>query len=356
MSDIFVSYKKEDAGRVVRLVEALRAEGFSVWWDHGIAPGAQWDETIKTQLNAAKVVVSVWSKLSVDAPWVKEEAGVGKQRGILLPVTIDDVSPPLGFSLIQAANLVGWDGDVKDARWVHFREALKAVLAGRTPVGLEAPRRKKGGLLPWILAAGGIVAAVLAVFAYIAWDTGREYRLHAEVSRGDSTYTIEAGSGPSDARPAGGAPGAPSAQETAFWDKAMAEKTRQNFQTYLLSYPNGFYAQRARDVLLTCRQEQREVWKAPALPAGQMIRAGSDRSDYPTQAAACAAAKKESAAQFKRTCDAFGANPGSRNPQLTIKEAPCDCKQNPSGWFCFTDASYSCTWEMKSVDYVDVCG
>ncbi|MEM6625797.1 MAG: TIR domain-containing protein, partial [Pseudomonadota bacterium] len=48
MADIFVSYKKEDAGRVVRIVEGLRAEGLSVWWDHGIAPGSQWDQTIQT--------------------------------------------------------------------------------------------------------------------------------------------------------------------------------------------------------------------------------------------------------------------------------------------------------------------
>jgi len=34
MADIFISYKKEDAGRVIRMVEALRAEGFDVWWDH----------------------------------------------------------------------------------------------------------------------------------------------------------------------------------------------------------------------------------------------------------------------------------------------------------------------------------
>ena len=39
MADIFISYKKEDAGRVIRMVEALRAEGFDVWWDHGIKAG-----------------------------------------------------------------------------------------------------------------------------------------------------------------------------------------------------------------------------------------------------------------------------------------------------------------------------
>src|SRR5688572_6177149 len=98
MADIFISYKKEDAGRVIRLVEALRAEGFSVWWDHGIQAGSEWDKSIREELYGAKIVIAIWSNASVNAPWVKEEATVGKTRGVLLPVKIDEVDPPLGFT------------------------------------------------------------------------------------------------------------------------------------------------------------------------------------------------------------------------------------------------------------------
>ncbi|MEI6801432.1 MAG: toll/interleukin-1 receptor domain-containing protein, partial [Pseudomonadota bacterium] len=139
MADVFISYKKEDAGRVVRIVEGLRAEGFSVWWDHGIAPGSQWDQTIQQELAAAKGVIAVWSETSVAAPWVKEEAGVGKSRGILLPIRIDDVEPPLGFGLIQAADLRGWNGDRTDQRFLHVLAAVGSVLKGEPPKGLEAP-------------------------------------------------------------------------------------------------------------------------------------------------------------------------------------------------------------------------
>ena len=85
MADIFISYKKEDAGRVIRMVEALRAEGFDVWWDHGIKAGTEWDRSIHKELYAAKVVIAIWSNASVAAPWVKEEATVGKSRGVLVP-------------------------------------------------------------------------------------------------------------------------------------------------------------------------------------------------------------------------------------------------------------------------------
>jgi len=108
----------------------LRAEGFSVWWDHGITPGAQWDQTIHNELNAAKAVIAIWSEQSVGAPWVKEEAGVGKNRGILLPIRIDDVDPPLGFSLIQMGDLIGWSGDTKDSHWRMVLAALRAIVSG----------------------------------------------------------------------------------------------------------------------------------------------------------------------------------------------------------------------------------
>ena len=131
MADIFISYKKEDAGRVIRMVEALRADGFDVWWDHGIKAGSEWDRSIHKELYSAKVVIAIWSNASVAAPWVKEEATVGKNRGVLVPAKIDDVDPPLGFMMIQAADLTGWSGDRNDPRWAFFLEAVREHPAQR---------------------------------------------------------------------------------------------------------------------------------------------------------------------------------------------------------------------------------
>jgi len=46
MSDVFVSYKAEDRSRVEPLVEALEAEGLSVWWDARVSGGEAWRETV----------------------------------------------------------------------------------------------------------------------------------------------------------------------------------------------------------------------------------------------------------------------------------------------------------------------
>jgi adenylate cyclase len=43
LADVFVSYSRQDKARVAPLVEALEAEGWSVWWDPAIAPGEEFD-------------------------------------------------------------------------------------------------------------------------------------------------------------------------------------------------------------------------------------------------------------------------------------------------------------------------
>jgi hypothetical protein len=105
MSDVFVSYKAEDRPRVERLVEALEAEGLSVWWDAHVGGGEAWREQIAEQLEAAPCVIVVWSKRSTgpEGRFVRDEASRAARRGTYLPVTIDDVDPPLGFGEMQSA-------------------------------------------------------------------------------------------------------------------------------------------------------------------------------------------------------------------------------------------------------------
>ena len=85
MKDIFLSYKKEDADRVRILVRAFEREGFSVWWDRTIPPGSSWAKVIEEAIEGCRVVVVVWSELSVGSEWVQKEARKGEGRGILVP-------------------------------------------------------------------------------------------------------------------------------------------------------------------------------------------------------------------------------------------------------------------------------
>jgi serine/threonine-protein kinase len=142
MADVFVSYKAEDRRRVKPLVEALQADGFSVWWDEQIGGGAAWRHAIESELNAAKCVIVAWSKRSVGAEgtFVQDEATRAQQRHVYVPVTIDKVHLPLGFGETQALPLTGWHGNRSDAQYQAVLAAVRRNVGGkRRPVGAAAP-------------------------------------------------------------------------------------------------------------------------------------------------------------------------------------------------------------------------
>ena len=128
VSDVFISYASADRPRVIPLVDALRQKGWSVWWDRTIPPGKTWDHVIEAALDGARCVIVLWSKDAVLSDWVRTEAEEGKRRGILVPARIDDVTIPLAFRRIQAADLVGWRGALPNAGFDELAEAVSGVL------------------------------------------------------------------------------------------------------------------------------------------------------------------------------------------------------------------------------------
>ncbi|MGO9484055.1 MAG: SUMF1/EgtB/PvdO family nonheme iron enzyme [Rhodomicrobium sp.] len=130
MADIFVSYKRTDAARVAQIVALLEGEGWSVWWDTRLAGGEHWDAVIERELEAARGVVVVWSPASIDrdkAYWVHLEAHHGRERGILVPVTIEGVMPPFAFKLIQARDLTHWNGAARQGAESFLADVKKTL-------------------------------------------------------------------------------------------------------------------------------------------------------------------------------------------------------------------------------------
>ena len=117
MSDVFLSYKREDAESARRIVDAMRESGISVWWDDGITPRQAWDEEIEQALSAASTVVVLWSSRSVSSEWVRTEAHYGKDRGKLVPALIEACTIPIAFTLTQTVNLSSWNGDRTNLQW-----------------------------------------------------------------------------------------------------------------------------------------------------------------------------------------------------------------------------------------------
>src|ERR1700733_9064369 len=152
MSDIFISYAREDRRRAGALVKALEAQGWSVWWDWVTPTGKQFRRVIEEEINKARCVVVLWSATSIESDWVIEEASEGKESGILLPVLIEKVRQPMGFRSMHAADLVGWEGDLAAPQFERLRGEI-AALIGPAAVGRPGESRtnpKDGLRYVWI--------------------------------------------------------------------------------------------------------------------------------------------------------------------------------------------------------------
>lgn len=164
MSDVFISYKRQNQDLVQRIVQRLREAGFQVWWDQDIPTGAPWEETIERELHQAKVVIVAWSPSAVVSENVKAEARWARNQGRLIQVFVEACDPPTFFGERQGVPLIGWPGGIEDPRFRTILAAAKAIMEGKTPpqgVGY-APRQ---GRPAWQWAVGAVVAIAAALTA-----------------------------------------------------------------------------------------------------------------------------------------------------------------------------------------------
>lgn len=120
VTDIFISYSREDRPRVQVIAQALEKAGLKVWWDPHIKTGSGFREEITASLGKAQAVIVVWSQYSVSSRFVCDEADEGAARGILFPALVDLVDIPLGFRQIQTADLTHWRGRPDDKALLEF--------------------------------------------------------------------------------------------------------------------------------------------------------------------------------------------------------------------------------------------
>ncbi len=139
MSDIFLSYAHEDKGTAQRLANVLAAQGWSVFWDPRIPTGKKYRRVIDEELGTARCVVVLWSKHSIVSDWVLEEAEDGQERGILVPVLVEDVQPPLGFRQIQAARLPDLDSTHPPGDLESLLQDIAHIVGPQTAGSTEAP-------------------------------------------------------------------------------------------------------------------------------------------------------------------------------------------------------------------------
>jgi len=156
MSDIFISYSRDDSKFVEALILALIENGWSVWSDKSaVAEGRPFDTQLENAILEAGVTLVIWSRSSVKSRWVRAEAYFALGRDKLVPVMAENVDPPLQFLHIHSVSLADWDRSSDHLDFKKLADVLSRRLdrVGRIPQsGNEATEPAKPNLPP----SGGI--------------------------------------------------------------------------------------------------------------------------------------------------------------------------------------------------------
>ena len=166
MADVFLSYARSSANAAELVAKALRAHGYSVWFDESLPAHRAYSEVIEEQLQAAAAVVVLWSDEATRSQWVRSEANRARETSRLIQVRLDDSRLPMPFDQIQCVDLSHWRGDPKAQPWQIVVSSV-AALADRAPTrgatqGHQFTSRR-------VMIIGGTSVAVAAAAGFTAW-------------------------------------------------------------------------------------------------------------------------------------------------------------------------------------------
>jgi TIR domain-containing protein len=177
MADVFISYSRGDQAAVRQLAEAVRREGYSVWWDEELPPHRSYSDVITEQIDASKAAIVVWSAAAAASEWVRAEADLARNRKKLIQTSLDAHLPPMPFNQIQFAAIGDWRGETGHPGWCKVKESLAALcgpagddrpvypLPAAPPPAPARAGRSRGPMA----AAIALLLVVLAAVALFAW-------------------------------------------------------------------------------------------------------------------------------------------------------------------------------------------
>jgi TolB-like protein len=177
---LFVSYSRSDLEHARPVIDLLESSGFDVWWDGRLEGGENFLQTTETALEKSACVVVLWSATSVASHWVRDEAQRGRERGCLVPLTIDGTMAPLGFRQFQLLDISAWDGRAGSPEAARILVAVRARLgdtasdasaAAAPPPPPPPPPPKAPALSRRALMIGG-VGVTAGVGLLGAWQFG----------------------------------------------------------------------------------------------------------------------------------------------------------------------------------------
>jgi len=198
MASVFLSYDRDDVGCAKPIANALEKAGHVVWWDRRIGGGSEFSKEIERALNSADLVVVLWTRSSIESPWVRDEAGAGRDKGRLVPLSIRGTLPPLGFRQFHAIDLGQWSGRGRIPQLGDILAAIDRQLKEPgipTPEAAPVQRRQEGlSVNAWVLIALaiGMFFVVVGLLIGRPWEGKKSSLATVAISAADTSPASQA--------------------------------------------------------------------------------------------------------------------------------------------------------------------
>ena len=104
---VFLSYSHRNAEAAAEVIRQMKQDGFRIWYDEGIIPGTEWDETIAQSIANCSFFVALMSEDYLSSTNCRDELAFARDLGkpLLLIYLRENALPPgmqLRLNRIQA--------------------------------------------------------------------------------------------------------------------------------------------------------------------------------------------------------------------------------------------------------------
>lgn len=132
MSDVFISYTRDDRAHADQIKRRLEALGLDVFLDvdGGVESGSSFPQRIADEIAATKSVVAIWTPYALTRDWCRRECFLARQLGKLLPIAVAPLTPGDLREFVDASyeSLEDFEGQEKHFGWSQVLGSIARAL------------------------------------------------------------------------------------------------------------------------------------------------------------------------------------------------------------------------------------
>lgn len=97
---IFISYSHKDRDKVMRVLDTMQHDGYRIWFDAGIDPGTEWDQSIANHIEKSGYFIAFISSNYISSDNCKDEINYARDLNIKrVLVYLEQVDLPAGMAM-----------------------------------------------------------------------------------------------------------------------------------------------------------------------------------------------------------------------------------------------------------------